>query len=480
MPGIDIIDRDRPASAGAPTDTGAWFVTGFTEKGSTVPRLVRSLAEFVRVFGARVAYSLLYDSLDAFFREGGTKAYVSRVLGPAAAAATVVLNDGAAAQTLRVSANSAGSWANGAAGGLSVEVVAGSGGGTFVLVIRLNGVEVERSPDLVDKPAALAWALGSDYVVLTDLASLNDPAVVVATPLAGGTDDRTNATDTHWKAALDRFERTYGPGQVSAPGRTTSQAQTDLLAHAAARNRIALLDAVDSATAGTLRSAALALRSSGDAQHGGLFAPWAVIPGVTSGTTRTVPYSAIEAGLMARSDQGQSPNVPAAGENGRARYALDLSQPAWDEATRESLNDAGVNLARVLYGSVRTYGYRTLVDPDTDPNHVMLNNVRLFMAIKARAAAILERYVFSQVDGRGITTGRLAGELTGLLNEYYEEGSVYGATPQDAFAVDVGSDVNTPTTLAAGELHAVIAVRPSPEAETVVLEIVRVGLGEAL
>jgi hypothetical protein len=478
-PGIEILERDRPASSGPPTDTGAWFVTGLAEKGPTAPQLVRSLAEFERLYGSRVAYSLLFDSLDAYFREGGTKAYVSRVLGPDALAASVTLDDAAAADTLKVTANSAGAWGNGASGGLAVEVEAG-GAGAFVLVITLDGDEVERSPELATKADALEWAASSDYVVLTDLASVNDPAVVAATPLAGGTDDRASATDAHWKIALDRFETILGPGQVSAPGRTTAQSQSDLLAHAAERNRIALLDTVDSGTAATLRAAALALRTNADADHGALFAPWAVIPGLTRGSTRTVPYSAIEAGLMARSDAVQSPNIPAAGENGQARYAFDLSQAAWDDATRESLNDGGVNVARVLFGGVRTYGYRTLVDPDTDPNHVMLNNARLFMAIRARAAAILERYVFAQIDGGRKKLGQLAGELAALLNEYYEAGSLYGSTPQEAFLVDVGDSVNTPSSIAAGELHASLAVRPSPEAELVVLEIVRVGIQESL
>jgi hypothetical protein len=354
-PGIEILERDRPASSGPPTDTGAWFVTGLAEKGPTAPQLVRSLAEFERLY------------------------------------------------------NSAGAWGNGASGGLAVEVEAG-GAGAFVLVITLDGDEVERSPELATKADALEWAASSDYVVLTDLASVNDPAVVAATPLAGGTDDRASATDAHWKIALDRFETILGPGQVSAPGRTP----------------------------------------------------------------------ALEAGLMARSDAVQSPNIPAAGENGQARYAFDLSQAAWDDATRESLNDGGVNVARVLFGGVRTYGYRTLVDPDTDPNHVMLNNARLFMAIRARAAAILERYVFAQIDGGRKKLGQLAGELAALLNEYYEAGSLYGSTPQEAFLVDVGDSVNTPSSIAAGELHASLAVRPSPEAELVVLEIVRVGIQESL
>jgi hypothetical protein len=67
-----------------------------------------------------------------------------------------------------------------------------------------------------------------------------------------------------------------------------------------------------------------------------------------------------------------------------------------------------------------------------------------------------------------------------VLMAYYIDGSLYGATPDEAFSVDVGPDVNTSVTLAAGELRAVLTVRMSPFAEVVRIEIVKVSIEQTL
>jgi hypothetical protein len=84
------------------------------------------------------------------------------------------------------------------------------------------------------------------------------------------------------------------------------------------------------------------------------------------------------------------------------------------------------------------------------------------------------------MDGRGKKIAQFGSELAVMLGGFYDAGALYGETAADAFQVDVGSSVNTPTTIANGELHAVLKVRMSPFAELVVIEIVRVALTEAI
>ena len=78
-PGWDVISRDAPIAPQIPTDVGVWFVAGETEKGPDVPTLVRSMSSYTSLFGTRVGGAVMYDALDAYFREGGSKAYVSGV-----------------------------------------------------------------------------------------------------------------------------------------------------------------------------------------------------------------------------------------------------------------------------------------------------------------------------------------------------------------------------------------------------------------
>lgn len=472
-PGTVITLRDTSPPRSVPTDTGVWFVAGISERGPVVPTAVLSMTDFERVFGARITSSqTLYDALDTFFHEGGRRAYVSRVTGPAPILATKTLLDGSAGNALIVKANGYGAWGN----NLSVEVQAGSGGGLYVLVIRYNGVIVETTPDLIDVAAAVSWSATSSYVTITLGGGALDPAVIAAQSLTTGTDDNVNATDATWKAALDKFTNDYGPGQVSYPGRTSAQGHADVLAHVLAQTRIALLDAVDTATKATLKTAVTTDRTANaeGCKFAATFAPWALVPGITPGTTRTVPYSAVQAGIIARNDSLINPNQPSAGENGQSNYAIGLSQVAWSDADRQELNDAGVNVARVMLGGVRTYGYRTMVDPITKALWIGLGGSRTVAAIVARSQAILEAYVFSQIDGQGKLFARVAGDLIGVCQEFYTAGALYGSVPDEAFNVVVDGTNNTPATIAAQELHASLALRTSPAAELVQLDIVKV------
>ena len=273
--------------------------------------------------------------------------------------------------------------------------------------------------------------------------------------------------------ALGNLPRDLGPGQIFATG-TVGQAvdtHTALLAHAGANNRIALLDTAPATTATALAALAATYSADANARRAALFAPGAIVPGVTVGATRTVPYSAVEAGIMSRNGALYGPNVPAAGVNGVSRFAIDLAV-TFTDAERETLNTAGVDTAKLIYGDVRTYGYRTLAPVST--GWALLSNARLNMEIVAKAEAIGERYLFAQIDGRRVKISQFGADLSGMLVPYYEAGSLFGESAADAFYVDVGPAVNTLETIAAGELHAVIGVRMAPFAEYVVIEIVKV------
>jgi hypothetical protein len=472
-PGTIVTTREDAPPRSAPTETGVWFVAGLAERGPTTPKVVTSLDGFRRIYGQRVSYGLLADALEAFFHDGGSRAWVARVVGPAAVAATADL-PGTGGATLVASAKGPGEHGN----ALTVDISAGDTADTFVVTVKDGATVLDRSPELDDDQAAVAWSDGSAYVTLAKGAGTGDPTVG-SVPLAGGSDDRNAIVEAQWTAALDRFDADLGPGQVSLPGRTTGAAHAALLAHAGTHNRIALLDAPNTVTVGTLTSAATAARASGNSRFGALLAPWGIAPGVVPGTTRLVPLSAVQAALIARGDAGGSPNRAAAGGRGESNYLLGVTQ-AWTDGEREVLNEAGVNVSRNVFGGIRAYGYRTLADPIGDVAWLELGNARLFMAIRAKGAAIAENYVFGEIDGRGITAAQFAGDLVGMLIPYYESGSLYGSTPGEAFSVDVGAQVNTPESIANRELRAVISVRVSHFAELVAIEIAKVPTTEAI
>lgn len=490
LPGSTVVSRDTPVPRSAPTNTGVWFLAGLTERGpTTAPALITSMTQFRALYGERVSYGIVYDALDVFFREGGGQAYIARVVGPAAVKASINLFDQSGSVNpgdiaLIATAKNAGDWWN----NVQVTVTQPGGAGAaaaFVIAVSHTTLGVlETSPSLLTRADAVTWASTlSSYLDIALGTSAENPRAAAATSLTAGTDDRASITDTHWDTALALFAKDLGPGQVSFPGRTTAAAHTSLLTHAGNNNRVAILDATDTATVATLTAAVATDRVNNpvNVKYGAVFGPWAIAPGVTPGTTRTVPYSAVQAGLIARSDgKGNSANVAAAGSNGEARYITGLSQVAWTDAQREVLNDGGFNVARLVYGTYRTYGYRSMVSPTGDTTWLQFSNVRLEMQIKALAAKVLEEFNFDEIDGQGNKFGELNGAISGELIPLWQGGSLYGATASEAFYVDTGDQVNTPTTIAAGYINAEISCRMSPFGERTVIGVSKVPITQEL
>ena len=94
------------------------------------------------------------------------------------------------------------------------------------------------------------------------------------------------------------------------------------------------------------------------------------------------------------------------------------------------------------------------------------------MSVAHEADAIGE-HVLKQIDGQGTLFAAFNADLKGMLLEHYNRGALYGATPEEAFSVNTGASINTPATIANGEVHAIIRLRTSPTAEWVHVVIVK-------
>jgi len=474
-PGVDVSLLDTPSPVSLPTDTGVGFMVGTSDMGPLTPVKVSSLNEFVTHFGARQSYSSLYDAVEVFFTEGGYSLYVSRVVGPAPTYGSRNLVDNAAAVSLVATAIGPGAWS----ANYKVAVVAGVAGGSFkIQVTDANNNVLEDSGDLFTQAEAVNWSQLSSYIRLTLGVSTNNPVVAAATALSAGNDDRANITDTQWANALATFTPDLGPGQVAAPGRTTDTGHTQLLTHAGANNRAAILDLPNSATAATLKTSIAAAR----ARYAAGFAPWPVYPGVQNGLTRTVPPSALIMGLIARNDPSLGPNHPSAGRRyGVSRYAIDLSQPEWDSTTKKDLNDNGVNVIRRVDGAIVVYGWRSSTNPSTDSNWLDFGNWRLIMGISAELDEVGENFLFEEIDGQnGLTINGFRDGLIGVCMEHYQRRELFGDSAAEAFSVNTGPGVNTLATIQANELHAIVQVKPATMAEYVPIQIVKRAVTEVI
>jgi hypothetical protein len=179
------------------------------------------------------------------------------------------------------------------------------------------------------------------------------------------------------------------------------------------------------------------------------------------------------AGKLAKNDSKTgNPNIPCAGVQGILDTAVN-AHATFVAADRETLNTAGINVIRPMVGGFRIYGNVTAVNRLSDPLYFMLSNVRLDMAIEAQANQIQEEYMFSQLDGNNLDLSDYGNDLGNMMTEWQILGALFPNSQGVYYLVDVGVDVNTPTTEAQGIEAATIAYARAPGAEQVNLNIVR-------
>jgi len=277
-------------------------------------------------------------------------------------------------------------------------------------------------------------------------------------------------TQPEWQAGLVKFSDEYGAGQVLIPGVNTAAAYAALLAHSAATGRCVLLDGASNVTASAASTAALGLAASQGAARAGFIAPWVTMPG-PAGTTIDTPGSVLAAGRAAAGDAaaGHANNAPA-GDQGRGAGEIAGNTPTmlYTNAELDTLHDAGVSVIRPIRGVPTLYGWRSV---SSDSRFRQLNVGRFMMQLGTGIFAAADRYLFRQIDAQGLLFAELEGALRGYLAPLYSAGALFGDTADDAFDVDVQA-VNTPTTIAAGELHAAVAVKLTPHTEKVVIDVV--------
>lgn len=469
------------AVAGPSTSTRApsstYFAVGLAERGPTTgAEKITSLQDFVDVFGDRPAFGNLYDDVRTFFEEGGARAYIARVVGPAATTGALAapLQDRADPQvsTLQVTAKGAGQWSS----RVSVSIADGSIEDTFTLRILFDGVIVESYVNLRSPQEAVSRAASSDWVTVSDLASAtvapdNNPAVTVApVALAAGTDDRASVNASVQVAALARFTDNLGDGAVAIPGGGDA-VHDGLIAHANAYYRTAIL----STARGTDVEDLVALASSYDEPRAGLFAPWVRIPDGFGGA-RAIPPDGYIAGVRARAIESVGPWQAPAGERARFRFVAAADQ-VFSDADSSTL-DAGKVSA--ILGN-RLYGWRSLSEDTV--NWYLLTSADVLNHITVRSRDAVASDVFATIDAKGHLLASISGKLEGIVAPIASAGGLFPWIDENTLEMlDPGYKIvangsNNPRAAAAAHrVFADVGIRPSPSAAMVFLSVTNAGI----
>ena len=465
-PGVYTERGQNPPRRSYPTSIATGFMVGVTKKGSTRKAIeCRNLNEFIRKAGTRLSGSLLYDTAETFFREGGSLLYIGRIISNTAVRAKFIIQI-AGVTWATVYASSGGLWGN----DLKFDIEGNADDNAIRLIVK-SGSRSTVSPWLANAGELAAWSTEDDNDITVEPGTATGlPADATNRALTGGADNASGMTDADRTKSLNLFPKEMGPGMVAAPGITSDAMRTALGAHGVATKRVVIHDLYDTDDAEELLAQAEMARSVMDdesAKFSSCFAPWDKIPGVVKGLPRLVPpCGRIMGNLAYLINTGKTGNVAAAGDpRGVSRYAIGLTQSDWTATERAALNEAGVNVSRELVNGVTTMGWRTLA-PIEDEDWNDLGNARLFMQIQALSDAIGQKYVFEEIDGERRVFGRLEGELKGMLLPFFTAGSLYGQTQSEAFVVDTTTP-NTKDTIKAKEINSEIGLRMSEHGEVV-------------
>lgn len=484
--GTQVLTSETPPATSNPNSTAAAFFVGIADWGNSGPTgvnvAVNSMTQAAAIIGGPTGSGVqaarsstnatLYDSLDAFFHEGGSTAYISRVLGASGNASATIALAPTAAVTL--TAQYPGFGGN----GIFVTVVNNTTNAVITLTDS-NGNVLATSPQCTTLAAIVTWAATTGIVTATTSGS-SLPQSASSTQMSGGSNG-TTPTLTQWSTAINSFGSGLGPGQVLAPGQTNtvlSGIWSTLATHATNNNRIALCDETDGVSVATVATdIATAALPTALQSYTGIWAGNLLIPGlsaVSPSTARNIPPSPVIAALCARVDATGNPNLAAAGVNFSLQYATQSATvvsgaggSTYSLSDLNTLNNSGVNSFQSRFGVFENYGFVSAELQTNDAIYWQLNHGRLRMALVQSAYVVAEPFVFSQIDGSGTDISQFNTAIQSMLQGYFQSGALYGVNATDAFSVNTGPTVNTPTLLAAGQLTALVAVRMSPFAEFV-------------
>jgi len=112
-PGVYVEEIEGPKSIQGVSTSTAGFL-GVTEIGPLKPRLVTSMTQFLDIYGSFLPHNYLAYSVDGFFKNGGRRCYIARIVRNTAKSSEsdVPISSDSTPKTLNIKALGPGQWGN--------------------------------------------------------------------------------------------------------------------------------------------------------------------------------------------------------------------------------------------------------------------------------------------------------------------------------------------------------------------------------
>lgn len=478
-PGVYIEETLNPIApvVGPDADTIAAFI-GTAPKGPITPTLVTSWTQYTSLYGSWGDDNTLATAVYLFFTNGGSRAYVTRVVDSGALSATRTFSDRKVtpANTLTLQASNPGSWGN----DIVVTIQNATLEDHFDLIVYYGGVTagnvVERYTDLNMTASSSRYAItvinaSSNYVVASDAGSLStgaerNPAVATLQPLASGADGDA-LTESDLVNAVTQLDVITNSLLLNVPGVTGVTAVNSLISYAEGRDDVFLvIDGINDTATNQLARAEQYTASSLAA----VYYPNLTIPNPLSsapGATVTAPSGAAVVGQIVTTDVSRGVFKAPAGLT--TRLAGVVSVPKLTNSELDSLNSAvaPVNAIRYIPGSgIVVMGSRTLKAGAVD-RYVPVRRTLIYL--RKSLTDLTEFAVFEPNDAA--LWRRITNTVSRFLTDFWSQGGLRGNLPSEAFYVKCDAETNPLAKVDNGEVNLEVGVALQRPAEFVVIKI---------
>ena len=451
--------------------------------------LVLSWPDFTRLYGGLDTRSYLGYAVYQFFANGGSQAYIIRMVGTGNAPASVTLGG-----ILTLTANSPGQW--GTNYGIVIKNIAGNR-------FRLQVVNTTTTPaTLVESFESLSMsAADSRYVanVVSNQSSFITAAVIGTptnppadttnpAPLAGGQDGTVLAPRSLSTGASGAFEVAVVPGSgvgvdllehvdlfnilcVPGEGDPPTLALLETFCHDHRAMLIADCFADDTFTSLSTANGPPSQITGAVGINAAYYFPYINAPDpAQSNLPNNFPPCGYVAGIWAQIDGSRGVWKAPAGTEASLTGVNGVAV-ALNDKENGILNPAAVNCIRNfnVYGTV-VWGARTLQGNDqigSEWKYIPVRRMALF--IEESLFRALKWVVFEPNDAPLWSQIRL--NVGAFMQNLFRQGAFQGQTPQDAYFVKCDNETTTQNDINLGIVNIAVGFAPLKPAEFVVIQI---------
>lgn len=484
---VEVDGRATPSIQPAPTSVAAFIIRARKGVPGEVYR-ISNWTQFTERFGSYVGDAYGAYAVRGFFDNGGSVAYVTRVVrasgAAAAVAATKTFNDGGGA-ALTVSAGALGKENPGAWGdNIAIRIADNpEETGTYDLFVRYNGDVAETWEQLNNSttpgdpgqhPADVIndELTGSNYITVSEDAT-NNPAPTDGTTeadadgfvsLANG-DAGGEPTTTEFSNALSRFD-VHDVQLVCCPETDDTGWVNAALTYCENRGDCMFVGHTpQSNTWSQAKSYGQGLQAS--KRYGALYFPW-VLVNDPLGAQKYIPPSGHVMGVYARTERERGIWKAPAGNAAHVNGALDVKAHITDADHTDLVKNGSVNAVRFIPGQgIVVDSSRTL---STNSLWLYVNVRLLFNYVKCSLKAGL-RWVVQEPNDETLWNKVKYNSVTPFLMGLWRRGAFGPGSPEEVFTVKIDAENNPPANIQQGILTVEIYFYPSRPAETIVITV---------